>query len=381
MVGDKKRKRVLIFGAGVIGGHVCDLLSRMDDRFDLVVVARRHDLLSQRVNLSITSALCLGFDPRIEAVACDVFETDACAALIDRVRPDIIVNATSLQTFWEIGLLPVEAYKHLERARIGPWLPNHLATARAVMRAVRSAGSSALVVNAAFPDAVNSALATVGLAPDVGGGNIANIVPTLTRAAAGQLGVERARLTVHFVAHHVACNAISSYGTPGDAPYRLSIVLDGAEVADTLDHTALFSSVIGEFKRVRGVTGQIVAASGVAAVTAALSTPDTQKPMHVPGPNALPGGYPALVGKGEVRLALPNGLPQDEAIRVNLEGQSVEGISEIRADGTIVYAPAEMAVLREAFGYDCAQMHVDEVDDWAGELQARYRAYAERVSA
>ena len=131
----------------------------------------------------------------------------------------------------------------------------------------------------------------------------------------------------------------------------------------------------------RGVTGQIVAASGVAAVTAALSAPDTQKPMHVPGPNALPGGYPALVGKGEVRLALPNGLPQDEAIRVNLDGQTVEGISEIRADGTIVYAPEEMAVLREAFGYDCAQMHVDEVDDWAGELQARYRAYAERLSA
>ncbi|MBL6430790.1 MAG: hypothetical protein HPM95_04705 [Alphaproteobacteria bacterium] len=121
-----------------------------------------------------------------------------------------------------------------------------------MMRAVRSAGSTALVVNAAFPDAVNSALATVGLAPDVGGGNIANIVPTLTRAAARQLGVERAELTVHFVAHHVACNAISSYGTPGEAPYRLSILLDGAEAADTLDHTALFSSVIGEFRRVRG---------------------------------------------------------------------------------------------------------------------------------
>jgi hypothetical protein len=381
MVEKARRTRVLIFGAGVIGGHVCDLLSRMDDRFDLTVSARRAEALSQRVNLSITSALCLGFDPRIEAVACDVTHTDACAALIDRVRPDMIVNATSLQTFWEIGLLPTEAYRHLERARIGPWLPNHLATARALMRAVRASASPALVVNASFPDAVNAALATVGLAPDVGGGNIANIVPTLTRAAARQLGVERGALTVHFVAHHVACNAISSYGTPGDAPYRLSVVLDGAEVADTLDHTALFASVIGEFKRVRGVAGQIVAASGVAAVTAALSDPVRERAMHVPGPNALPGGYPAIVGKGEVRLALPNGLPQDEAIRVNLEGQSVEGISEIRADGTIVYAPAEMAVLREAFGYDCAQMHVDEVDDWAGELQARYRAYAERLSA
>ncbi|MBL6430791.1 MAG: NAD-dependent epimerase/dehydratase family protein [Alphaproteobacteria bacterium] len=101
MVEKARRTRVLIFGAGVIGGHVCDLLSRMDDRFDLTVSARRADALSQRVNLSITSALCLGFDPRIEAVACDVFQTDACAALIDRVRPDIIVNATSLQTFWK----------------------------------------------------------------------------------------------------------------------------------------------------------------------------------------------------------------------------------------------------------------------------------------
>ena len=84
MVEKARRTRVLIFGAGVIGGHVCDLLSRMDDRFDLTVSARRADALSQRVNLSITSALCLGFDPRIEAVACDVFQTDACAALIDQ---------------------------------------------------------------------------------------------------------------------------------------------------------------------------------------------------------------------------------------------------------------------------------------------------------
>ncbi|WP_428699465.1 saccharopine dehydrogenase NADP-binding domain-containing protein [Stappia sp.] len=378
MVDQHPRATVLVFGAGVIGGQVCDLLARMDDRFRIVVAARNAARLNERANLTITSALCLGHQPDVVAVPCDVTQTDRCAALIAQVDPDIVVNATSVQTFWRISQLPGECHKRLEQAKIGPWLPNHLATARALMRAMRAAGSSVPVVNASFPDAVNPALATVGLAPLVGGGNIANIVPTLTRAAARQLGRERTDLDLVFVAHHVACNAISSNGSPGTAPYWLRVMDGDREVTDDLDHTALFASVTGEFRRVRGITGQIVAASGVAAVVSALARTDGDRLMHVPGPNALPGGYPARVGRGRVELALPEGLDRDDAIRVNLEGQTVEGIAEIRPDGTIVYGEPEMAVLREAFGYDCARMHVDEVDDWVGDLQARYTAYAAR---
>lgn len=372
----RPRRTVLVLGSGVVGGYVADLLTRMDDRFRVTLAARDAERLRERANLAITVALNLGFDPLMKTRSVDVANLDATATLIRETEPDLIVNATSLQTFWAISLLPKEICRRLERARIGPWLPNHLATARAVMRAAAEAQTRAPVVNASFPDGVNPALATVGLAPLVGGGNIANLIPTLERACAKTLGVARKSLTLSFAAHHVACNAISSTGSPDPAPYALSVLHEGREVTGELDQMALFSSVVGEFRRVRGVAGQIVAASGVAAVVSALLDEKEIRRIHVPGPHGLPGGYPARIFAGRVELDCVGSFDEAEAIAVNEAGAVVEGIEAIRPDGTIVFTEPEMAVLTEIIGYRCREMRVDDVDLVAADLQARYRAFA-----
>lgn len=373
------RKTVLILGAGVIGGQVADLFTRMGDRFRVVLAARNEARVRERANLAITVALNLGFDPILEPRTVDVMRLEDTSALIWHTAPDLIVNATSLQTFWAISMLPQDIHRRLESAKIGPWLPNHLATARAVMRAVAASGTRAPVVNAAFPDGVNPALATVGLAPLVGGGNIGNLIPTLERACARSLGVPRESLTLRFAAHHVACNAISSTGSPKPAPYALSVVHNGREVAGEIDQAGLFAAVTGEFRRVRGVAGQIVAASGVAAVSAALLDEKEMRALHVPGPHGLPGGYPARVGAGRIELDCAGSFETAHAIAVNEAGAVIEGIEAIRPDGTIVFAEPEMAVMKDAFGYSCREMRVDDVDLVAADLQARYRAFAAAI--
>jgi hypothetical protein len=373
------RKTVLVLGAGVIGGNVADLLTRMDDRFRVILAARDVTRVGERANLAITVALNLGFEPQLEWCSVDVTDIDATASLIAETSPDLIVNATSLQTFWAISLLPRDIHKRLERAKIGPWLPNHLATSRAVMRAVTASGTRAPVVNGSFPDGVNPALATVGLAPLVGGGNVANLIPTLERACAEMLGADRRDLTLRFAAHHVACNAISSTGKPDPAPYALSIVHDGREVAGEINQEALFASIVGKFRRVRGVTGQVVAASGIAAVAAALLDAERTHRIHVPGPHGLPGGYPARVGGERVELDCAGSFDEADAAAVNNAGAMVEGIEEIRPDGTVVFAEEEMSVLTETIGYRCREMHVDDVDLVAADLQARYRSFADDV--
>ncbi len=369
------RDTVLVLGAGVIGGYVADLLTRMGSRFRIVLAARDATRVRERANLAITVALNLGFDPQVEPRSVDVANIDATASLIAETSPNLIVNATTLQTFWAISLLPRDIYKRLERAKIGPWLPNHLATTRAVMRAVATSGTRAPVVNASFPDGVNPALATVGLTPLVGGGNIANLIPTLQRSCAKTLGVDRGDLMLRFAAHHVACNSISSTGTPDPAPYALSVLHHGCEVASEMDHEALFASVVGDFRRVRGVAGQIVAASGVVAVVVALLDFDQTRTIHVPGPNGLPGGYPAQVGAGRVELDCAGSFDETKAISVNNAGALVEGIEAIRPDGTVVFAEPEMAVMTETIGYHCREMRVDDVDLVAAELQARYLSF------
>ena len=58
-------------------------------------------------------------------------------------------------------------------------------------------------------------IATVGLAPYVGAGNIANTIPTMRRAAAFLLGQSVESVDVRFVAHHFVGNYIASYGETG----------------------------------------------------------------------------------------------------------------------------------------------------------------------
>lgn len=375
-----QRRTILVFGAGVIGGQTADLLARMDDRYRVVLVARDLEQVCRRANLAITVALNLGFAPIVEARDTDVYDVERTADMVTEIDPDLIINATSVQTFWRISLLPRPLFEMLDRARIGPWLPNHLATALAVMRAARLSGARAPVVNASFPDAVNPALATIGLAPLVGAGNIANLVPTLRRAAGASLGIAPSGFSLWMIAHHYACNSISSHGHPGGAPTALRIRLNdsGAEVG--LDSAVLFEAVNGPFRRVRGIDGQIVAASATAAMADAVLA-DTVRAMHAPGVAGLPGGYPVRVGNGAVALDLPEGMSQEEAVAINRAGQRLEGIDAIEADGTIRFAAEQMEFLNATFGYHCSQMKVEDAQYWADELQARYRSIARRVAA
>ncbi len=374
------RKKILVFGIGVIGGNVVDFLSRMNDQYQIIVASRNTEKMRKRVNLSITVAMSLGFKPQIDFRRVDVFDKTQVMKLLNDFLPDLVINATSLQSFWEISLLPKPIYQELLQANIGPWLPNHLSTAKAVMEASIDCDTSPLVVNASFPDAVNCALHTQGCAPTIGGGNIANLVPTLERIISKELDVPQSRLQIRFAAHHVACNSISSIGSPGDAPYMLKILVDGCEVDSKLNHHKVFTGVVNDYRRVRGIDGQAVASSSVARVASALLDEENRHRLHAPGPQGLVGGYPVRIGNGSVSLDCGTASNEKEAKRVNLEGSAVEGIKEIKPDGTIIFTDREMSVLQYHFGYYCKSMHVNDVHSVATELRAKYNEFKRRYS-
>lgn len=363
--------KVLLVGCGVVGGRLLDLLTQAGDRYEVTVVARREKPLMERVNLAMTVASILGHFPAVQARAHDVNDIDRTSELIAQVAPQLIVNASSRQTFWEIATLPETTFRMLDEAKIGPWLPNHLAPARRLMLALRQSSLHPPVVNVAFPDAVNAALGRVGLAPLVGAGNVANAVPTLRRGAAAQLGCRPQDVEVRFIAHHYASNAIASTGSPGQAPVILRVYRDGQDLTPAIDEGALFRSFVQQFRRTRGVPGQVVAATNAFAMVQALTAREMSL-LHAPGPEACVGGYPVRVGRGQVLLDLPETVQRSDAERVNEAGQRLEGIESIGADGVVRFAPAHMDIMHRVLGYRHECMHVNEVDDHADELQARY---------
>ena len=66
---------------------------------------------------------------------------------------------------------------------------------------------------------------------------------------------------------------------------------------------------------------------------------------HVPGPNGLPGGYPVRLDAGTLRLDLPNGLSDREAVAWNAAFEEQNGVL-VGADGVVRYTGRVEEALR-----------------------------------
>jgi hypothetical protein len=374
-------KRVLIAGIGVLAGDVVDFLSQSRDRFDIIVGARDPDAARLRVNLARYAALNLGFDPQITVTDLNLMEIEATAETIDRLKPDIIFNAATLQSWWAITKLPKPAFERLDRARGGIWTPMHMVLIRRLMKAVRACDSRATVINASYPDVVNAALGSEGLSPAVGIGNVANAVPGLRLAAAHLFDLEPASVTVRFFAHHHLSYRMPSSGNTDGAPYHLTIYADGKPIeTDDRDHQALFELVAGSFRRTKGLAGQSVTASSATAVIVAAAR-GCDDIVHAPGPKGLVGGYPVRFGKNDQYVDLPQGLSLDQAIAINRQAQRYDGIDDVADDGTVSFTDDVAEIAKVELNFDCTAFRPAECEAMAYELSARYGEYRRHHAA
>jgi hypothetical protein len=83
------------------------------------------------------------------------------------------------------------------------------------------------------------------------------------------------------------------------------------------------------------------------------------------------------VGNGRVRYRPLPDLSRGEAIRINERSQPFDGIHAIQDDGTTVFEPVTVQVMRQELGYDCERLAPHEATERAQELLARFREYAQ----
>lgn len=369
--------RILLLGPGDLGCRVLDLLARLPGVGEVVVGGRDLTHAERRGNLAYLTAFQLGRANPVRAERVDLDNHDETAETLARLRPDVVFNATSLQSWRIITELPKPVFEQLDEAQLGPWLPMHLTPAYKLMRAVRDSGRPTRVVNAAYPDAVNPVLARAGLAPTIGIGNVANIVPGLTCAAAHLLGLAPERVQLRLVAQHYFTHFVPRFGHAGEGAYHLSASVDGRAPECELDHAAVFAQLNGRLRRLGGRPGQNLTAASAITVLAAMAA-DAGGLVHAPGPHGLPGGYPVRVGLDVVRLDLPSGLSREGAIEINERCQQADGIDHIAEDGTVHFREREMRIMEGMLGYRCRAMSLADCEGWARELADRYRAFRSR---
>ncbi|MFJ3487232.1 hypothetical protein ACIPL1_28000 [Pseudomonas sp. NPDC090202] len=375
-----QRKKLLIVGGGNLCLQILQILVPRN-QFEFHVASRNPEQTGRLCNLVRLAALQQDVPAQVHGWEMNLTEAniERNAETLAKIRPDIILNCASLQSWRVITQLPKATFDELDQAQLGPWLPMHLAPAYALMRAVKQACPKCLVVNAAFPDAVNAVLYKVGMAPDIGIGNVANLIPATRCAIARLASCEPMQVKVKLVGQHYFSHYVPRLGLPTQANFSLCYWVDGHECSDEFSAEAIFGRVADNFRRLGGVDGQYLTAMSAISVLENLFA-DKEVHVHAPGPHGLPGGYPLKVGMGQVLLDLPYGVKRDEAIRVNEAGQRQDGIKSIMADGTVLFAAQQMDVMSQYLNYRVTDMKVSEAADRARELGHKYQAFAASVA-
>lgn len=365
----------MIVGMGDLAAWALEFLSREEGIPRIVTVDIDEDMGYRRTNSAVIGASQFGRYPDIEFAQMDVANIDKTAELIEEVQPSVIINGMTLQSWWVIGQLPADVYKQIDEARFGPWFPMQFLPTYRLMRAVKKSGVNAKVINCAFPDTVNVALAKIGLAPTVGIGNIDNAVAGLRVVAAKTFNVSVRSVTVYLVCAHYTSYYINRFGNSGGSPFYLKVMVDEKDVTPDLNIEQFLNNVTTVGRKPGGAKGHAVVASSICKIARAMLF-DTKEIGHAPGPNGLPGGYPIKIGADGVEVFLPEGLSFERAVQINEEGNRCDGIESIQADGTVVLTEKSAGIMKALLGFDRKRYKVDECENDYQELSQKYARWA-----
>lgn len=361
---------LLIGSAGSVGHDIMYLMSSMNLPMKVVGADFNEDKGRYEVEESLHVAHNLGFYPDFRFTKIDLFNIEQTAEILEKLQPHVICNLSSLGSWWVTRLLPDDDYKKI--GPIGPWVPNHLTLIHKLMQSVQMSGIKTRVVNGALPDVTNVVLAKIGLAPVCGGGNMDIGVQRIKRLIARDMDVPYQNVQVFGVGHHGSFYTVKYKG-----PFWLKIIVNGSDVSQQYpnDKIARMYEEAGFATTPQfgvAVVDQMKTASSF--LNNILGIYFDSRKIHdaVPGPNGLPGAYPARVSAEGVEVVLP-GLSLEEAITINEQGAQIDGIQAIKDDGTIVFMDQNVEYMREVVGYDCKELKPEESEDRAKELGERLK--------
>jgi len=374
------RSRIMIFGLGVLGSKVLDMLLQAENNYEIVVVGRNKEKIHERVNLADLVSTNLGFKNNVSYEIVDLNNIENTANIIFKHNPDIIFNATTKMSYWVPTKLPKAIFSKLYYAFTGWQVPMHLTLTYKLMKAVNISGRFPRVINACYPDVTNAALAKVGLAPEVGIGNLANVVPVIKKAISIHENIPLEKLELRAYGHHHFSYMLPSLGNAESLPYYLEVLYGDLNIVKYLNLDSIFTLLPTKLKRTRGLEGMIMTAASAVNVINAMAAGNAGEIIHAPGPNGLPGGYPIIINGQGTEVIKPKNKDLQKMINLNIEGQILDGVQEIDENGNIYFTNREMNIVKEIFGYECLIMNVNDCEEWSEELYRKFTEYYEKTT-
>lgn len=303
---------VLVCGTGAFAARIVfDIAATADLPVEVVIAGRNRERLAWLRTAAAARAAMFGRPATFTTREADLLVPEAPLALLDAVRPSVIVQAASVQTSAVIATKG-DAWSRLvaEGGLSATAVFQALLTAR-VAAAQTELGLDAAFINCGFADVVNGLVEALGHRITCGMGNVA-ILSTCFAGATGKVEPGRVKVLAHY-------QTIGAYRRPPaerSGP-RPRVWIDEREVEDVF---ATFKDVQLTPEPAIEVSG----ASGVPLILALQSGRDWRG--HVPGPHGLPGGYPVRLFAEELDLDLPEGISREAAIAWNAAFEEAGGL-------------------------------------------------------
>jgi len=373
-------QKILLVGCGELGGIILEYMCRIPGIGEIVVTDVNTEWGRRKVNSAILGASYLNLYPKIRFQKMDLLDVGRTAEQLRDINPCIILNGTTLQSWWVVNEIPPELNKRLYQPKVGlgAWVAMHLALTARLMEAVKAAGIDTHVVNTSFPDVTNVSLHRVGMAPTVGIGNGDLLVSYIRKTCGEMFNVPLNNITVDLIAHHYHAYNWARAGAGSEAPYYLKVYLGRQEITPDLGDAAAFIAKLPRHAgRPPGRHGQfLVAASALKNLLAIYF--DTGELTMAPGPQGLEGGYPVRLNRQGARVVLPADISLEQARDLMLEAQRYDGIKAINDQGDIVLTPEAAAMLSKELSVDWSVVTIKDAYDQAMELRSKFRQWLQR---
>ncbi len=368
-------EKVLIVGIGDVGGHILEFLSRENYPLQVFVADVNEERARLTCNNAVIGAALHGKNPDFRPMKIDLFDVEGTTEIIRKLQPSAVINCTVMHTWHLIRQLPENIYSRISEAALGAWLPCQLTLALNLAKAIKESGVKTHYINTSLSCLTNPVLGKIGLAPTIGIGNVDKIAPAITTLISQQENIPRQSIDLYLVCHHQHWVYPREAGYKPNAPYWMKILIDGQDATSRFDQDKLMYDSVKLYPP--GINFTTVSASSTIKNLYALIF-DQNLRTHSPAPNGLPGGYPVRLNAKGAEVVLPPELSLEEAIRINEEAGVLDGIQEIKDDGTVVFADYTYEIMKEMLGFDCKSFTPDESEARAREQMACYKVITDK---
>lgn len=344
--------KIMILGLGSVGGYSLDyIISRNDPAISVIVVGRNADKLQTKVNIVRVAGLIRGVNKsQIEVEgSVDFDDIDAISAVIEKYRPDFIINSSRAYPGLKYGSISwtnVRAY--------GIWSPLAIRFTKNIMEACDKTDTDAVVINTSYSDAVIPWLKSAKKAyPDFGSGNLNHLVPRMKFAVAEILGVnDYWNVDIMFAAGHFHDVCISKEGQTEGVELPLKVYYKGEEQTE-IDHNAIYKAC--QIPMPMDQTRNMMNASSNFQILDAIidaARSGEERKIFIPGFDGNLGGYPVLIGYRNDHLDAwidESVFSFEEMNKANRVSMALDGVEDI-VDGKLIFTDDLIEKAKKAFG-------------------------------